>query len=233
MTTAEGPDTGSAKVPKVKPVHSAKLCQRLTAHRTAAVHAELVAQAAVALAAMLHYLIPKALPEHYGHVSSHGYLALSGENNHDSLLRVADDLPASPAWNAIETHRARWIAELPVKRGDLLPWLIEQDPGTTLLELLAFCTGTLLDGIADEEKPHAINRLAGALNLDMTRYWTPTRATYFDHVSKARPCRPGPPEHRPEDKLRRLSLPCAKGYSTRPRRGCACVRSRVLVQARE
>ncbi|CAE6859403.1 Nucleoid occlusion protein [Paraburkholderia aspalathi] len=186
MATAEGPDTGSSKAPMVKPVHSAKLCQRLTAHRTAAVHAELVARPAVALAAMLHYLIPKALPEHYGHVSSHGYLALSGENNRDSLLRVADDLPASPAWNAIETHRARWIAELPTKRDDLLPWLIEQDPGTTLLELLAFCTGTLLDGIAGEEKPHAINRLAGALNLDMTRYWTPTRATYFDHVSKAR-----------------------------------------------
>ncbi|MFM0208101.1 hypothetical protein PQQ96_11875, partial [Paraburkholderia sediminicola] len=47
-------------------------------------------------------------------------------------------------------------------------------------------TGTLLDGIAGEEKPHAINALASALNLDMTRYWTPTRASYFDHVSKAR-----------------------------------------------
>ena len=53
-------------------------------------------------------------------------------------------------------------------------------------DLLAFCTGTLLDGIESEEKPHAINAPAGALNLDMTRYWTPTRATYFDHVSKAR-----------------------------------------------
>jgi ParB family transcriptional regulator, chromosome partitioning protein len=140
----------------------------------------------VALAALLHNLIPKALSPHYEHASACGYLALSGENNHDSLLSAADDLPASPAWNAIETQRTRWIAELPAKRGDLLPWLIEQDPGTTLLDLLAFCTGTLLDGIAGEEKPHAINRLAGALNLDMTRYWTPTRATYFDHVSKAR-----------------------------------------------
>ncbi len=186
VATAEAPDTVSEKTPKVKPVHSAKLCQRLTAHRTAAVHAELVAQPAVALAALLHELIPKALPEHHGHVSSHGYLALSGENNHDSLLRAADDLSASPAWIAIETQRARWLAELPAKRGNLLPWLIEQDPGTTLLELLAFCTGTLLDGIAGEEKPHAINRLAGALNLDMTRYWAPTRATYFDYVSKAR-----------------------------------------------
>jgi len=77
-------------------------------------------------------------------------------------------------------------AELPAKRADLLPWLVQQDPGTTLLDLLAFCTGALLDGIAGEERPHAINALAGALNLDMTGYWTPTRATYFDHVSKAR-----------------------------------------------
>lgn len=186
IVTAEGPDAAAARASKVKPVHSAKLCQRLTAHRTAAVHAELVAQPAVALAALLHYLIPKALPEHYGQTSSRGYFALSGENNQDSLLRAADDLPASPAWNVIETQRARWIAGLPAKQADLLPWLTEQDPGTTLLDLLAFCTGTLLDGIAGEEKPHAINGLAGALNLDMTRYWTPTRATYFDHVSKAR-----------------------------------------------
>ncbi|MGF6378594.1 ParB family chromosome partitioning protein [Paraburkholderia atlantica] len=184
--TAEGPETVCAKAVKVKPVHSAKLCQRLTAHRTAAVHAELVAQPTVALAALLHYLVPKALPEHYGHASSRSYFALSGENNHDSLLRAADDLSASPAWNAIETQRARWIAEVPAERSDLLPWLIEQDPGTTLLDLLAFCTGTLLDGIVAEEKPLAINTLASALNLDMTRYWTATRATYFDHVSKAR-----------------------------------------------
>ena len=183
---AEAPDTAGAPEPRVKPVHSAKLCQRLTAHRTAAVHAELVEQPAVALAALLRQLVPQALPEHYGHTSARDCLALSGQNNHDGLLRAADDLPASPAWNAIEAQRTRWIAALPTKRADLLPWLIQQDPGTTLLDLLAFCVGTLLDGITSEEKPHAINALAGALNLDMTRYWTPTRATYFDHVSKAR-----------------------------------------------
>ena len=183
---AEAHDTVSTTAPKVKPVHSAKLCQRLTAHRTAAMRAELAAQPAVALAALLHHLVPKALPEHFGHTSARDFLALTGTNNHDGLLRAADDLDTSPAWSAIETQRARWIAELPAKRADLLPWLIQQDPATTLLDLLAFCTGTLLDGIAGEEKPHAINALAGALNLDMTGYWTPTRATYFDHVSKAR-----------------------------------------------
>ena len=183
---AEADDTVSAQAPKIRPVHSAKLCQRLTAHRTAAIHAELVAQPTVALAALLQYLVPKALPEHFGHMSAPAFLALTGTNNQDGLLRAADDLSNSPAWSVIEAQRARWTATLPAKRADLLPWLIEQDPGTTLLDLLAFCTGTLLDGIAGEEKPQAINALAGALNLDMTKYWTPTRASYLDHVSKAR-----------------------------------------------
>ncbi|RQP97731.1 ParB/RepB/Spo0J family partition protein [Burkholderia stagnalis] len=179
------PDTVDAPA-KIKPLHSATLCQRLTAHRTAAIHAELVAQPTVALAALLRHLIPQVLPEHYGHACAPRYLALSGSNNHDSLLRAADDLPVSPAWNAIESQRTRWIGELPANRTDLLPWLLRQDAHTTLLDLLAFCTGTLLDGIAPSEAPHAINALADALRLDMTRYWTPTRTAYFDHVSKAR-----------------------------------------------
>ncbi|MBW9105122.1 ParB/RepB/Spo0J family partition protein [Paraburkholderia phenoliruptrix] len=186
VPAADAPDKADMKDPKAKPVHSSKLCQRLTAHRAAAIHAELVAQPTVALAALLRHLIPQALPEHYGYTSAPDYLTLSGENNHDRLLRAADDLPESQAWNAIEAQRARWVEELPTKRSDLLPWLIQQDPGTTLLDLLAFCTGTLLDGIAGEEKPLAINALADALNLDMTRYWKANRITYFDHVSKAR-----------------------------------------------
>lgn len=176
----------SARAPKLRRVHNAKLCQRLTAHRTAAMHAELVAQPTVALAALLHYLVPKALPEHFGRMSAPDFLALTGTNNQDSLLRAADDLGTSPAWSAVEAQRARWIAELPAKRADLLPWFVRQDPGTTLLDLLAFCIGTLLDGITGEERPHAINALAGTLKLDMTKYWTPTRASYLDHVSKAR-----------------------------------------------
>jgi len=178
--------TAAQRAPKEKPIHSAKLCQRLTAHRTAAIHAELLAQPSVALAATLHRLIPFAFAGRYGYGGDRSPVDLNGMSNRDRLLDAADDLPAGTAWNRIEAQRERWGRELPTRSADLLPWLLEQDPGTTLLDLLAFCTGSLLDGIAGEEKPHAINALAGALNLDMTRYWTPTRASYFDHVSKAR-----------------------------------------------
>ncbi|WP_429470993.1 hypothetical protein [Paraburkholderia sp. WSM4175] len=51
---------------KAKPIHSAKLCQRLSAHRTAAVHAELIAQPSVALAALLFRLAPVAFPNGTG-----------------------------------------------------------------------------------------------------------------------------------------------------------------------
>ncbi|MFL9998898.1 ParB/RepB/Spo0J family partition protein [Paraburkholderia sediminicola] len=180
------PDSAAQPAQKEKPAHSAKLCQRLTAHRTAAAHAELIAQPRVALAALLHRVIPEIFPERYGLGFAPHALALSCDSNCDKLLGAADDLPATTAWGVIEAQRERWGRELPARRTDLLPWLIEQDPSTTLLDLLAFCTGTLLDGIAGEEKPHAINALTSALNLDMTRYWTPTRASYFDHVSKAR-----------------------------------------------
>ncbi|MFM0210079.1 ParB/RepB/Spo0J family partition protein [Paraburkholderia sediminicola] len=170
---------------KAKPVHSAKLCQRLSAHRTAAIHAELIAQPSVALAALLFRLAPVAFPERYGH-ASRDCLELNATSNHDALLKAADDLSASTAWGIINAQRQQWLATLPKQLADLLPWLIEQDPGTTLLDLLAFCTGTLLDGVTGTEGPHAINALSNALQLDMTRYWTPTRTSYLDHVSKAR-----------------------------------------------
>ncbi|RQS50248.1 ParB/RepB/Spo0J family partition protein [Burkholderia sp. Bp8986] len=171
---------------KPKPVHSAKLCQRLSAHRTAAIHAELITQPSVALAALLFRLAPIAFPERYGVGPSRDYLELNATSNHDALLKAADDLSDSTAWGIIDAQRQQWLAALPRNQADLLPWLIEQDPGTTLFDLLAFCTGTLLDGATGTEGPHAINALTNALQLDMTRYWTPTRASYFNHVSKAR-----------------------------------------------
>jgi ParB family chromosome partitioning protein len=171
---------------KAKPVHSAKLCQRLTAHRTAAVHAELIAQPSVALAALLFRLISIAFPKRYRVGLSRDCLELNARSNHDALLKAADDLPTSTAWSIIDAQRKQWLAALPRNQADLLPWLTEQDPGTTLLDLLAFCTGTLLDGVTGTEEPHTINALSNVLQLDMTRYWTPTRASYFDHVSKAR-----------------------------------------------
>ncbi|WP_438392085.1 ParB/RepB/Spo0J family partition protein [Caballeronia sp. DA-9] len=186
-TDMTGSSTGNSKAaPKERPVHSAALCQRLTAHRTAAVQAELTKRPSVALAVLLHRLVPVAFAERYRSGWDASYLELNATSSHDKLLKAADDMPASVAWTAIDAQRQQWTATLPARRADLLPWLIDQDPGTTLLDLLAFCTASLIDGITGTEAPHTVNALTQVLELDMTRYWTPTRASYFDHVSKAR-----------------------------------------------
>jgi len=177
--------TGS-EAPKERPIHSATLCQRLTAHRTAAVQAELTKRPSVALAVLLRRLVPIALPKRYGQGVDANSVQLNGTCTHEKLTSAADDMPASVAWGIIDAQSQQWAATLPVRRADLLPWLIQQDPGTTLLDLLAFCTASLVDGISGTEKPHAINAISNVLELDMTRYWTATRASYFDHVSKAR-----------------------------------------------
>jgi ParB family chromosome partitioning protein len=178
--------TISEPAPKEKPLHSDKLCRRLTAHHTAAVQVELAKRPGMALAVLLHRLIPDVFDTHYGYTGAADCVGVRVECQHDKLLREADDMETSTAWTQISAQRDQWLTALPKHPDDLLPWLLDQDPGTTLLDLLAFCTASSLDGIAAHEGAHPINAISNAVELDMTRYWTPTRAAYFDHVSKAR-----------------------------------------------
>lgn len=67
----------------------------------------------------------------------------------------------------------------------LFGWLLEQ-PQDRLLNLLAVCTSLSINGVSREEGPSAVNALAGALSLNLSAYWQPTRASYLDHVSKDR-----------------------------------------------
>jgi ParB family chromosome partitioning protein len=170
---------------KEKPLHSDKLCRRLTAHHTAAVQVELAKRPGMALAVLLHRLIPDVFNTHYGYTGAADCVRVRVECQHDKLLREADDMETSTAWTQISTQRDQWLTVLPTHVNDLLPWLLDQDPGTTLLDLLAFCTASSLDGIAAREGEHPINAISNTVELDMARYWTPTRAAYFDHVPKA------------------------------------------------
>ncbi len=189
MLPTTNPSAGTdsaAHAPKEKPLHGEKLCKRLTAHRTAAVQVELAKRPSMALAVLLHRLVPVVFASQYRASPVTHCVEIQGKCTHDTLLHAADDLQASVAWAIIDTQRQQWSAILPKRLADLLPWLIEQDPGTTLLDLLAFCTASMIDGISGTDAAHPINAISNAVELDMTRFWTPTRARYFDHVSKAR-----------------------------------------------
>ena len=91
----------------------------------------------------------------------------------------------SVAWKEIEGERGKWARMLPQRTAELLPWLLVQDVDITS-NLFAFCVAATLDGTSAVDRAHPINELADLLHVDLSCYWKPTRAGYFDHVSKAR-----------------------------------------------
>jgi ParB family chromosome partitioning protein len=64
-TSAAREGDGQDQPKKAKPVHSDKLCRRLTAHRTAAVQVELAAKPTIALALLMQRLIPTVFSSLY------------------------------------------------------------------------------------------------------------------------------------------------------------------------
>ena len=183
-TSAAHEGDGQDQPKKAKPVHSDKLCRRLTAHRTAAVQVELAAKPTIALAVLMQRLIPTVFSSLYYYGEETG-VHVSATCSHDKLLREADDMEASAAWQEIDAERSKWIAMLPKQRSNLLPWLIEQSDDV-MANLFAFCVASTLDSITGTEAAHPVNALADLLEVDMTKYWTPTQCSYLNHVSKAR-----------------------------------------------
>jgi len=172
---------------KAKPVHGEKLCRRLTAHRTAAVQVELAASPNVALAVLMQRMIPTVFEAQFrrDYLGARSAVEVRATCSHDKLLREADDMASSPAWLEIDAERNKWSAMLPNKAADLLPWLLHQSDDV-MANLFAFCVAATLDSVSGQDSDHPINTLCDVLDVDMAKYWTPTREAYLNHVSKAR-----------------------------------------------
>lgn len=177
--------TRSAPAPKQeRGVHSEKLLLRLTARRTAAVQSELAMNPHVALAAMVHQLAVKFLLDGY---SSHAASALqiSGTDCTYKLKTSAPELIKEESFNGLRQHAKAWRMLFPQNKNELFGWLLDQSD-ERLMQVLAVCTSLSIDGVTGNEQSHAINALAGALNMNLSAYWQPTRESYLDHVSKDR-----------------------------------------------
>ncbi|CAD6550273.1 hypothetical protein LMG27952_04987 [Paraburkholderia hiiakae] len=173
----------ATRVPKERPLHSEKLCKRLTAHRTAAVQIELVQQPTVALAVLMQRMIPVVFAEVYGRSNIDSAVKIDVHTTRDALVSNADDMAGSVAWLALEGEREKWSRMLPRRVADLLPWLLEQGEDV-LSNLFAFCVAATVDGISSADRPHAVNEISNTLAVDLSRYWKPTRSGYFEHVAK-------------------------------------------------
>ena len=173
--------------PKTRPVHSEKLMRCLTAHRVAAVQAELIERPDVALAAITAHLAQKIFRgnDRY-HCRSESVFAITATDSQSELRSAAVDVEASAAWAKLQAERTAWAVRLPENLEDIFPWLLAQEQAT-VLHLLTFVVAVTVTGIYGTEPERQSNEaLARALGLDMSQCWTATGASYFNHVSKAR-----------------------------------------------
>lgn len=128
---------GTGKADEPKPAHSEKLTRMLTAHRTAAIQAEIMNRPEVALAALVHRLALQVFGSGY---ISNRIVQVSIEQAY--LKPDAEDIVRSRAGRAIEEKRQYWKGRIEAagQGGQtLFGWLLEQSQQDRL-ELLAFCT---------------------------------------------------------------------------------------------
>ncbi|MDM0037423.1 ParB/RepB/Spo0J family partition protein [Variovorax sp. J22G21] len=159
---------------------SEKLVKRLSAHRTAALQAEVARHPQVALVAVAHRLALRVIHDaHYG-----SPLNITA-NPQDRLEQYAPDVAEAPAAVGMRQVREAWAERLPNDSDALFTELLAM-PQQELLSLLAVCVGFTVTALASREDEAPAAALAQAVGLDMHAWWTPTSAGYFDHVSKAK-----------------------------------------------
>jgi ParB family chromosome partitioning protein len=95
----------------------------------------------------------------------------------------------SAAFTVLERAREIWGDKLPGSPDALWTWCLEQHRDA-LLDPMAFCAARTINAVLLKgDRPdcarllHA-DRLAAALRLDMTQWFTPTAANYFGRITK-------------------------------------------------
>ncbi|MGJ7536982.1 MULTISPECIES: ParB/RepB/Spo0J family partition protein [unclassified Variovorax] len=178
--SADDEAEGGGEQQEAKLSISERLVKRLSAHRTAALQAEVARHPQVALVAVVHRLALRVIHDaHYG--SPINITA----NLQDRLEQYAPDVAEAPAAVGMRQVREAWAERLPNDSEALFAELLAM-PQQELLSLLAVCVGFTVTAIASREDEAPAAALAQAVELDMHAWWTPTAAGYFDHVSKAK-----------------------------------------------
>lgn len=184
---AGGESLVSLPAAKTRPIHSERLVRSLTAHRVAAIQAELLSRPDVAIAALTAQLAAKLVLDGYRRLYGSGDpLTVNATDTHGTLRTEAEDMEASVAWQQLEAERQAWASLLPEDVDAILPWVLQQS-NATVVRLLTFLIATSVTGVyGTEPDKQSTDGIAAALGLDMTRWWKASGPSYFNHVSKAR-----------------------------------------------
>lgn len=172
---------------KTRPVHSERLVRSLTAHRVAAIQAELLSRPDVAIAALTAQLAAKLVLDGYRRLYGSGDpLTINATDTHGTLRTEAEDMEVSAAWQQLEAERQAWASLLPEDVDAILPWVLRQS-NATVVRLLTFLIATSVTGVyGTEPDKQSTDGIAVALGLDMTKWWKAAGPSYFNYVSKAR-----------------------------------------------
>jgi ParB family chromosome partitioning protein len=171
---------GTGRSSEEKPVHSEKLTRMLTAHRTAAIQAELMNRPEVALAALVHRLAMQVIGNRY---RSGRTVQINVEETR--LKPDAENIEQSRAGMAIEEKRQYWKDKIEAAEQEgkgLFAWLLDQSQ-QDLLELLAVCTAASINTVSSRENAPSdeVAALMSALSLDMADWWEATAENYLSH----------------------------------------------------
>ncbi|MEQ1818930.1 MAG: ParB/RepB/Spo0J family partition protein [Terricaulis sp.] len=170
---AEGAATvGSAQ----KPTIPAKLLDELMAHKTLALRAEVAIRPDLALRLLVLGLASNAL--------DHDYNAFSLVAVRVDCADVAKHLirSESAAPSTLAKLRDAWAERLPCTTDALWGFIAEADQ-PTLLDLLAVLVAPAI-ALRAMRAPGVSEAICEAAGLDMSKHWSATIESYFDHVRK-------------------------------------------------
>lgn len=155
----------------------------LTAHRSTALRHALAEAPDLALVALTHALLLRVFRGVGGYASCLD-IRLGSRN----LASDGDNIEDSRAARANAERHAAWARQMPDDPEAYWDFVVGLDADSRM-SLMAHCVSLSLDAVRGwDNRPMAwkhADRLASALDLDMSDWWSPTAARYLGAVTKA------------------------------------------------
>jgi len=154
----------------------------LTAHRSTALRHALAQEPDLALVAVTHALLLRVFRGAGGYASCLD-VRLASRN----LAADGEGIEDSPAARANAERHAAWARQMPYDPEAYWDFVVGLDADSRM-SLMAHCVSLSLDAVRGwDNRPMAwkhADRLASALDLDMSDWWTPTADRYLGAVTK-------------------------------------------------
>jgi ParB family chromosome partitioning protein len=161
---------------------SDRLITNLTAQRTAAVQAGLIANQKVSLAVLAAHLVQTQFLRHYGESP----VKVSVTSQMHSLRDASPTFEGSRAQQVLMAEHDALVALLPTNVQDCLSFFIDQDVSVAL-RLITYCTAISVNGVRGKNSTQdALAPIAAAVSLDMRQWWQADQPNYLALVPKAK-----------------------------------------------